>query len=430
MAQDEGKRVLLYHTRKSDKTIADFVKSQKIIGVKAKDIFDENRDFIFQQIRGNASFLKAYKDENGSVPTSGSDLVESMTLPLPCEIKVCPYNITAETMVNNTNWHTPNNDFYAFASEEIQRIFEAFSYSSEIDKSNCDVEVIGWFKQGNLFGERKKHVSDVRGAWFDLSPYVTSLNASVNGNGGSFSVRLPIIGMVGIVEGFAELPDFGGRMKSRTPVSTLWSFGDKNKNFYAKKSLETAQLGNLFSSLISYNDLIFLSFSRNTDIEAESLGERVAANSWDIIGLVDDVQVNLNGSAGSGYVEITGRDLMKLLIEDGSYFFNPSSSYSAESIYANEAEASANGGVYRVRGDAADVTDLGDGGRGLIKRLRNMSNEIDIFAYRPMREIIYILKGVVSQLSNIEVVPGQIFDFWENRTVWKDITLEEEKNNG
>ena len=56
-----------------------------------------------------------------------------------------------------------------------------------------------------------------------------------------------------------------------------------------------------------------------------------------------------------------------------------------------------------------------------------MSNEIDIFAYKPMREIAYILKGVVSQLSNIEVVPGEIFDSWENRTLWKDINVEEEK---
>lgn len=427
MAQDEGKRVLLYHTRKQDKTIEDFVKSQKIIGIEAKDVFDDNRDYIFQQM--SVADLEAYKNEKGSVPKSGSDLDMSMTLPLPCKIKVCPYNITAETMVNNTNWHTPNNDFYAFASEEIEKIFESPVYSSLIDKSNCDVEVIGWFKQTNLFGERKKRMNDVRGEWFDLSPYVISLNASVNANGGSFSVRLPIIGMVGSVDGFAELPDFGGRMKVHEPVSTLWKFGEKN--FYAKKSLETAQLGNLFSSLISYNDLIFLSFSKNEDIkDVTPLEKRVAENSWDVIGLVDDVRVNLNGGAASGYVEITGRDLMKLLIEDGSYFFNPSSSYSSESIYANEAEASVNGGVYRSRGDIADVTDLGGDGRGLVKRLRNMSNEIDIFAYRPMREIVYILKGVVSQLSNIEVVPGEIFDFWENRTVWKDITLEEEKDNG
>lgn len=426
MAQDEGKRVLLYHTRKQDKTIEDFVKSQKIIGIEAKDVFDDNRDYIFQQM--SVADLEAYKNEKGSVPKSGSDLDMSMTLPLPCKIKVCPYNITAETMVNNTNWHTPNNDFYAFASEEIEKIFESPVYSSLIDKSNCDVEVIGWFKQTNLFGERKKRMNDVRGEWFDLSPYVISLNASVNANGGSFSIRLPIIGMVGSVDGFAELPDFGGRMKVHEPVSTLWKFGEKN--FYAKKSLETAQLGNLFSSLISYNDLIFLSFSKNEDIkDVTPLEKRVAENSWDVIGLVDDVRVNLNGGASSGYVEITGRDLMKLLIEDGSYFFNPSSSYSSESIYANEAEASVNGGVYRSRGDIADVTDLGGEGRGLVKRLRNMSNEIDIFAYRPMREIVYILKGVVSQLSNIEVVPGEIFDFWENRTVWKDITLEEEKDN-
>lgn len=429
MAQNENKRVLLYHTRKSDKTMEDFVKSQKIIGVTAKDVFDDNRDFLFDQIKKNVVFLKAYKDENGSVPQSGSDLVETMTLPLPCEIKVCPYNITAETMVNNTNWHTPNNDFYAFSAKEVSKVFESPSYSSLIDKAKCDVEVIGWFKQMNLFGERKKRINNVEGAWFDLSPYVTAMNASVSENGGSFSIRLPIVGMVSSVEAFSLLPDFGGRSLVHEPVTNIWKWG-KN-NFYSKKSLETAQLGNLFSALISYNDLLFLSFAKNEELEeVESLSERAARNSWDIVGLVDDVRVNLVGGGANGYVEVTGRDLMKLLIEDGSYFFNPSSVYSTESIFANEVEGAAGGGVYKASGDVADVLDVGAEGRGLVKRLRNLAQEIDIFAYKPMREITYILKGVISQLSNIEVVPGELFEFWENRTVWKDITLEDEKKNG
>lgn len=437
MAKDDSKRVLLYHTRKEDKTIEDFVKSQKLIGITAKEVFDDNRDYIFTQIQSSPSFLEAYKEENGSVPKSGADLAETMTLPIPCQIKVCPYNITAETMINNTNWHTPNNDFYAFASEEIQKIFESPAYSALIDKTNCEVEVIGWFKQMNMFGERKHRINNVSGAWFDLSSFVISLNSNVGANGGNFTMRLPIVGMieklvgktVDLVEessGNRVYSYFKGRSLVHQPISAFYEFG--NKQFYSKKSLDNAQLGNLFSSMISYNDLIFLSFAKNEEIgETESLAERVAKNSWDMIGLVDDVSVVVTGESGSGYVQITGRDLMKLLIEDGSYFFNPSSTYSAESIFANEVEGAAGKGIYKTSGDVTDVTDLAAEGRGLVKRLRNIASEIDAFAYRPMREVIYILKAVVSQLSNIEVVPGELFDFWENRTLWKDITIEEEK---
>jgi len=436
-SRDENKRVLLYHTRKEDKTIADFVERQKLIGITANDVFDDNRDLIFTQM--SVSDKEAYKEKFGSVPASGSDLNAGMILPLPCVIKVCPYNITAETAINNTNWHVPNNNFYAFADEEVQKIFESPAYSTLIDKRNCDVEVIGWFKQANVFGTRGKRFNNVKGAWFDLSRFVISLNSSSGQNGGSFVVRFPILGFAEKLTGYQlaynkDTKDwdvysdlgFGGRSVASLPIGSLFQWGDQ---YYGKKPLKTAQLNNLFSALISYNDLIFISFVRNEDTFTEdTIDKHVAKNTWDMIGLVDDVRVSVNGASGNGFVEITGRDLMKLLIEDGSYFFNPSSAYSDESIFANEAQAAGGSGVYKSTGDIRDVTDLGSHGHGLVRRLRNMSNEIDIFAYKPMREIIYILKGVVSQLSNIEVVPGEIFIPWEDkRTLWKDISVEEEK---
>lgn len=425
MARDNNKRVLLYHTRKDVKTIDDFVKQQRLIGVTAAEVFDDNRDYIFQQM--SVEDVEAYKGQYGTVPASGSDLVLGMTLPLPCKIKVCPYNITAETAINNTNWHVPNNDFYAFADEEIQKIFESPAYSALIDKRNCDVEVIGWFKQANIFGRRGQRINNVKGAWMDVSRFVISMNTSSSANGSSFTIRFPILGFAEKLTGYTKIMDFGGRSVASLPIAMFWEWGNQ---YYSKKPLKTAQLNNLFSALMSYNDLIFISYVKNRDLakNAESVEERVAKNEWDLIGLIDDVRVNLNGASGNGFVEVTGRDLMKLLIEDGSYFFNPSFAYSAESIFANEIQGIPGGGVYKTTGDIRDVTDVATEGRGLMRRLRNMSDEIDIFAYKPMREIAYILKGVVSQLANIEVVPGEIFNSWEDRTLWKDINIEEEQS--
>lgn len=432
MAQDSNKRVLLYHIHKEDKTIEDFVNRQKIIGVTADEVFDDNRDYIYEQM--SVLDKEVYKNEKGTVPTSGADLDSGMTLPFPCKIKVCPYNITAETAVNNTNWHTPNNDFYAFAYDEIQKIFESPAYSLVVDKRNCDVEVIGWFKQAHVFNLRGEELkkspvlnsmnsSFIKGAWMDLSKFVISMNSSCGQNGGSFVIRFPIIGFAPKLTAYHY--DFFGRSLANLPLASFFEWG---REYYSKKPLKTAQLNNLFSALISYNDLIFLSFVRGEGSEkSKNIDEYVAENNWDLIGIVDDVRVNLNGSSGSGYVEVTGRDLMKLLIEDGSYFFNPSVAYSADSVFANEVQNNPNGGsLYKKGGDVMDVTSLGvsDDEHGLKQRLRNISQEIDIFAYKPMREISYILKGVVSQLSNIEVVPGECFDSWSNRTLWKDLSIE------
>ena len=49
-----------------------------------------------------------------------------------------------------------------------------------------------------------------------------------------------------------------------------------------------------------------------------------------------------------------------------------------------------------------------------VNRLRRPSGEIDIFANRINMDIGFILKGVISQLANVEVVPGYVFDSWGN----------------
>ena len=66
-----------------------------------------------------------------------------------------------------------------------------------------------------------------------------------------------------------------------------------------------------------------------------------------------------------------------------------------------------------------------------INRLRRVTGEIDIFANRINMDISYILKGVISQLANVEVVPGYVFETWgEDRTKYIELEPEKKQNNG
>ena len=61
-----------------------------------------------------------------------------------------------------------------------------------------------------------------------------------------------------------------------------------------------------------------------------------------------------------------------------------------------------------------------------INRLRGVANEIDIFRSPLNNSIDFVIKGVISQLANIEVVPSSIFSLWENKTTWNELKPEKE----
>ena len=141
---------------------------------------------------------------------------------------------------------------------------------------------------------------------------------------------------------------------------------------------------------------------------------------------MDDVKVVADSAGSNGYVEVTGRDLMKLLIEDGSFFFNPSTTSDPSNIFMNEQS-------YGKQGDIREADQINNTYNNPINRLRRVTGEIDIFANRINMDLSYILKGVISQLSNVEVVPEFVFDAWgEKRTTYLELQplRKEETTNG
>ena len=125
-------------------------------------------------------------------------------------------------------------------------------------------------------------------------------------------------------------------------------------------------LKNYFNWLIQSNDLIFISFE---ELEMEqNTGSRV----FDMIGLVESVTVSQDANGG-GRVVVSGKDLMKLITDDNSLFFNTSSAWSESRIFSNSESLG-------KQGDIRDADIKGGMQQGPENRLRRISNQIDVFA--------------------------------------------------
>lgn len=448
--------ILLYNRGKRQ-TISDFMERNYIYGVSPQELFDLNKDFIWQQYTELDKEIE--KAGSGKWPESSADLTLQSWLPAPCVLRINPSKVTAELAIAQTNAQVNTEDFYAFAADKIQDIYQDEGYRvADSSKRSPDCSVLGWFKslyyvsldaQGNktIKMERQDFTE-----FADLSRHIISLATSVTSNGGSFTMRLPIISArsagVSVIHeilkgknGEREHGDMVGQKGSVTKSDVSYEYGEKGE-YYAKSSFDDIE-ANYFNWLISSNDILFISFEKlemelvknfYTDVNGEKfyqgdndsfkVSTKLSQGIYDMIGLVDEVKVVTNSQSSEAYVEITGRDLMKLLIEDGSFFFNPSTTSDPSGVFANEQS-------YGKQGDIREADVMNNTYNNPINRLRRVTGEIDIFANRINMDISYILKGVISQLANVEVVPGYVFETWgEDRTKYIELEPEKKQNNG
>lgn len=429
--KDNNNYIWLYHRFRSVINLKDFMEREKIYNVTEKEFLDLNRELIWQQY---SEFDKEKEKElNGKWPNSSSDLTENSWLPCPCNLKIQATKVTAELAISQTNFQSDTGDFYAFASDEISKIIQDEGYQiTSASKKAPTVQVFGWFKSLYYLGVYKGenvNLSKNSAEFSDISKHIISLNTLVGKDGGSFSIKLPIVNSdsaVGFImkdngdetvaqKGYAN----SGGQNSHSQHS--FRYGDE---MYSKNPfgfLET----NYFNWLISSNDLLFISFEKlemekdnnfsSGDEDNFGLQTKIADQVYDMIGLVDEVRVVSDSSGAQGYVEVTGRDLMKLLIEDGSFFFNPSTTSDPSMVFQNEQS-------YGKQGDIREADQINNTYNNPINRLRRVTGEIDIFANRINMDLSYILKGVISQLANVEVVPGYVFDSWgDERTTYIEL---------
>ncbi len=166
-----------------------------------------------------------------------------------------------------------------------------------------------------------------------------------------------------------------------------------------------SEIGSLdyFEWLIQPQDLLFISFNDMVDLTDDNL----SGHDYDMIGLVDNVSMSRNAN-GALSVDISGKDLMKLITEDASIFF-PTGVYAGDKSIFDNTETTVSGG------DTASAFKFKpEENQG--RAIRQLTGLMDIFASEPNDfSIDFVLKTVISHLANIQIAPDDLFVSWGDK---------------
>ena len=141
--------------------------------------------------------------------------------------------------------------------------------------------------------------------------------------------------------------------------------------------------------------------------------DNLAGHAFDMIALVDSVSVSRNANSVIS-VDVTGRDLMKLITDDSSIFFPLGVSSGSNNIFQNTETVNKGGdlsSVYRYNGAESK------------NAMRQINGMLNIFACEPNDfSIDFVLKTVVSHLANMQIVPSNLFTSWgDKRTTFSTL---------
>lgn len=231
---------------------------------------------------------------------------------------------------------------------------------------------------------------DEKGGYLDqiinITPFVTTLNTTVGSNGGNFNITLaPVSAEYIREEGWVidrQLKVAGNQFIS-------------NNSFYKSQQKDQPLLRNdyYFHNIIQENDVIFIRFEK-LDLEEnrEKLEktfdiskDQISGNIYDMIGLVDTNTISTQGASGDVNINVGGRDLVKLFIEDGLYFYP--FDYTGSGIFANE--------------------EIGD-------RLERYDGQLKSRFQLGFKNIDNTLKFIFNALSSIKITSDSLFDSYES----------------
>jgi len=224
------------------------------------------------------------------------------------------------------------------------------------------------------------------GQIFDLTPFIESCNTSVTKGGGAFNLELPPITCRMSADGNWVLKKeeikfykHDGKINHVSQHSTF----EKNAKGKMKRSKY------FFHNIISQNDIVFIRyeslFMEQTDRLKDStklnISEKDLPNKiYDMIGLVDSSKILYSPESVDVSISIAGRDLTKLIIEDGAYYI--------PSMYTNPNQAVNN------------------------ENLRDLSGALKPLAEFKLKTPQQLIKFFIDALASIKIVNSKLFRYY------------------
>jgi hypothetical protein len=325
-------------------------------------------------------------------------LYKDMLLKVGTVLLIPRDQINTETLLTEGNNElNETSTFNAFLSQTLQAQLAGGSYrqviqstahgAGEVVRLTPDISVWMWCRALAPDGA-PADTDELTGRLLDLTPFVQQVSTGNTETGGNFSLTLAPLSCE---------PDEKGGWKLKASNIKNYSANNLKTSFVAQSGLYRVDDAGtlkrnqfLFHNIISSNDLVFI---RYETLEGEK-DQRAAQNSklglsftdipgnqFDLIGLVDTSSLVVSPQSNEVGISITGRDCVKLFIEDGCYFYPLE--YAA-SIFSNK------GGE-----DSA-----------LVNRVYGKVENLAAYFYR---SISYSLQFVFNQLANTGLVPDEVF---------------------
>lgn len=246
---------------------------------------------------------------------------------------------------------------------------------SYLRSQNSVLTIYGWSR--TLYLESEEEVSDkLQLGYLDLTKDITSIvtTNSIDGGGGTFTIEVSPLQTRRVnnrweKEGVIELNN--NLQVSQSTLSYVSDGARRRARFY-------------YQEIFTENDLMFISFE---ELGIEKNKSTISNNWYDMIGMIDSVQVNTAPNHNISIV-ISGTSLSKVLHSDNSYF-NPYSIGTAASIFGR--------------------TPLSTG-RFLDGKFHDLSS---LFA-RSIRDSVNF---IFHRISSIDFVPDDIFFSFDNLTI-------------
>lgn len=403
------------------KSFGEFYKIRFTEDFTIDNFFEFNRKIIFDQL-SNAKLQELANKENKKVSDlTALDIDKNITLPCPCYLQIQEEHIDYSLITKNTNFQQSEVSVIAFEDENIRAILDEattnVTINTKIMVPGC--RVIGWFK--SMYFSDKKNTSkgvdniyDNSQNFFDLSRFVISLNTTVSEGGGNFSISFPHIP---VYMPSTLKNDMTTHFMYEKGINSAGISREQNSNYQYENerkeidnvSKSTTSSFDYFEWLIQPNDLLFISFDNMKDLSDDNL----AGHAFDMIALVDNVSVSRNAN-GTILVDVSGRDLMKLITDDSSIFFPLGVSAGSNNVFQNTETVNKGGdlsSIYRYNG--AESTNA----------MRQINGMLNIFACEPNDfSVDFVLKTVVSHLANMQIVPNNLFTSWgDKRTTFSTL---------